>query len=253
MFEELLTLNVFHFMLVLVRVSVALMFMPGFSSDYVNINIRLFFALALAAVCTPVVSNTLPAMPDSAIVLASLVVMETVTGLFISMFARFLLTALSLAGHTIGFSSGLMMAQAFDPINSQQGSLITRYLSEILILLMFVTGVHYLLIGAIINSYDTFPAGEIPDMGDASAVLTGLIVSGFRLGLQLASPFMVYAILFQATIGIMGRLMPRLNILFVAMPGQIAFALALLMAAGAFILRSLLSYIEQGLTPLAGP
>lgn len=253
MLEELLTLNVFHFTLVLVRVGVAVMFMPGFSSDYVNTNVRLFFALALTAVCTPAVSASLPAMPGSAIDLGALVVMETVTGLFISMFARFLLVALSLAGHSIGLASGLMMAQAFDPINSQQGSLVTRYLSEVLVLLMFVTGLHYLLIGAILNSYQTFPVGEIPDMADASAMLTGLIESGFRLGLQLASPFMVYSILFQSTIGIMGRLMPRLNILFVAMPGQILFALALLMASGTFLLRSLLGYVERGLMPLAGP
>ncbi|MBE1237047.1 flagellar biosynthetic protein FliR [Phaeovibrio sulfidiphilus] len=253
MLEHLLTLNVFHFALVLTRISAAMMLLPGFSAEYVSTQIRVFLSLALALVCTPAVSAGLPEVPSTALMVGLLVGMEAIVGLFLGVYGRFLLVVLSFMGHVVGYSSGLMMAQSFDPVTYQQGSLITRYFNQVLVVLMFVTGIHQIMVLGVLNSYTTFPAGAVPDTADTARLFTSLLLSGFRVGLQLASPFMVYAILFQATLGIMARLMPRLNILFIALPAQIMLAFAILITAGAFILRSMIDYLERGFGYLAMP
>jgi flagellar biosynthetic protein FliR len=56
----------------------------------------------------------------------------------------------------------------------------------------------------------------------------GLLSGSFRVGLQIAAPFIVYGITFYVGVGLLTRLMPRLPIFFVVMPLQITASLIIL-------------------------
>lgn len=250
MLENILALNVFHLLLVFTRVGAALMMMPGFSAVYVTANIRLVLAVVISAVCLPAVADVLPAQPTSSTTLVMLLFMEVSIGLYLGIMAQFLLVSVGLAGSVIGFSTGLMMAQAFDPMISQQSAIVSGLLSQLVMVLIFVMGLHHVMIEAIFGSYAVFPPGALPDTGDAVRLLVQIMGDGFRLGFQIAAPFAVYGIIFNATLGVIARLMPQLNVMFIAMPAQIIFGLGLLMTSGPFILMSFLRAFEQGLRPL---
>ena len=54
------------------------------------------------------------------------------------------------------------------------------------------------------------------------------MVSGaFVLGVQLASPFLVFGLVFYIGIGLLSKLMPQIQIFFIAMPANIGLGLAL--------------------------
>jgi flagellar biosynthesis protein FliR len=57
----------------------------------------------------------------------------------------------------------------------------------------------------------------------------GLVAGAFALGLQLAAPFLVFGLLIYATLGVLSRLMPQLQIFFLAMPVNILTGFVLLM------------------------
>ncbi|MCF8479615.1 MAG: flagellar type III secretion system protein FliR [Rhodospirillum sp.] len=245
MFDAYLNLNVFHLLLVFVRMGAAIMILPGFGTSYIPTQVRLLLAVTISMVVLPTVGGTLPPVPDSATLLVLLITAEAMIGFFLGIFGQFLLVPINLAGTVMGFSTGLMMAQAFDPASNQQGSLISGFLSEVAIVLLFALGLHHLMLEAVVGSYQVFPPGKLPDTGDISQLLSHLLTDGFRLGWQLASPFVVYGVIFQSTLGVLARLMPQLNILFVAMPGQIIFGLALLMSTTPVILMAFMGYFED--------
>ena len=68
--------------------------------------------------------------------------------------------------------------------------------------------------------------------GDLAELAIRYTSGAFLMGLQLAAPFVVFGFVVTASIGLLARLMPQLQVFFVAMPanvlgGFIIFALAL--------------------------
>jgi flagellar biosynthetic protein FliR len=102
------------------------------------------------------------------------------------------------------------------------------------VMLIFATDLHLLLIGAMHDSYTLFPAGGVPPAADFAELVTNMMTQSFSLGIHMAAPFMVYGTLFYMGVGILGRLMPQVQVFFVAMPLQIILAFLILM----FILSS---------------
>jgi flagellar biosynthesis protein FliR len=228
MLNDILTTDAFSLGLVFARMGSTVMLLPGFSEAYVSPRIRLMFALALALVVTPVVSVYLPPMPASMLSAALLVGGEVVIGLFMGSLVRMLMSALHVAGVIIGFQASLSNATFFDPSNAQQGALIAAFLNIIGVLMVFVTDLHHLMLMAIADSYTLFKPGAPLPIGDFSQMLVSLLSETFALGLQLASPFIVVGTVFYAGLGLLGRLMPQVQVFFIAMSLQITLAFVVL-------------------------
>jgi flagellar biosynthetic protein FliR len=73
------------------------------------------------------------------------------------------------------------------------------------------------------------------------------------MGLRLASPFLVFELVFQITSGIMARLSPQLNVYFVAMPAQIALGLTVLMITLPTIMLVFMRYFDESLRVILTP
>jgi flagellar biosynthetic protein FliR len=69
--------------------------------------------------------------------------------------------------------------------------------------LVFETGLHHLIIGAISGSYRLLPPGEALPTGDMAELVVGIVSGAFALGLQLAAPFVIFGFLIYATLGVL--------------------------------------------------
>lgn len=224
MLNEILTTDAFALGLVFSRLGTAVMLLPGFSESYVSARIRLMFAFALTIVVTPVISVHLPTMPESLLAAAALIGGEIVIGLFLGGMVRMLVSALHVAGVIIGFQTSLSNATFFDPSSSQQGALIAAFFNILGVFMIFVTDLHHLMLMAIADSYTLFKPGGVLAFGDFSQMLIRVLSESFALGLQLASPFIVVGTVFYAGLGLLGRLMPQVQVFFIAIPLQILIA-----------------------------
>ena len=211
--------------LVFARLGAILMLMPGFGEPSIPVPIRLAFALLVCLVMAPMIMPLLPAMPTQPLLLTGLVVTEVLIGLMIGALARMLMATAAIAGQIIGMQSGLAMAQSFDPSQGSQGAIMATFLNLVFIALLFTTGLHHLLLQAAHNSYAIFPAGDMPSMTDAGAWALGAFVDTFRIAVQLAAPLIVYGLIFYLALGVLSRLMPQLQIFFIAMPANIMIGL----------------------------
>jgi flagellar biosynthetic protein FliR len=207
--------------LIFARTGSILMLMPGFGEPSVPPRIRLGFAFLVALVLGPVLAPHLPAMPARPLPMVGLVLNELIIGLMIGAVGRIFLSTAAIAGQVISQQSGLAMAQSFDPSQGQQGALLATFLNLTFMLLLFTTNLHHLLLQTTVNSYQVFPAGEMPSMADGAEWAIGAFIDAFRIGIQLAGPLIVFGLTFYLALGVLSRLMPQLQIFFIAMPANI--------------------------------
>lgn len=251
--QNLLPGELFSYLLVFVRIGTTISVLPGFGESYVSPRIRLLLGLAITVLITPVVQSKLPAQPASAITLVLLIANEAIIGFFMGSVARLLLSALATGGAILGFLSGLANAQLFNPLISDQGALPGVFLSVLGLLLIFVTDTHHIMLMALLDSYMVFPAGGPLPLGDFANVLAHLMADSFRLGMEIASPFLMYGIVFYAGMGLLARMMAQMPIFFVAMPVQIMLGLFTMLLTFPAALLWFLNYYQSTFTRILLP
>ena len=216
------------YMLTFARIGTAAMIMPGIGDSFVPERIRLHLSLGLSLVMFPIVWQYLPDPAPVGAALMALVAMEVIIGLLIGTVARIFMTALDTAGMAISMQSGLANAQVFNPSLAQQGSIMGAFLSVTGVVFMFSLNMHHLLIMGIVDSYNKFPMGELPDTGSMAEVITMSVAAAFSIGMQLAAPFLVMTLLMYAGMGVLSRLMPQVQVFLLMLPLQIILSTILL-------------------------
>ncbi len=252
MLSDLLPANLFAFFLVFARMGGAIMVLPGFGEAFVFARGRLLLALAVSLVVLPVVEPGLPPLPGSPLMLFLLLGGEIAIGLFMGLIARITLLSLQTAGMIIAYQSSMANALIPDPIAGQQGAVAGSFLMTLAIVLIFVTNLHHVMLAALVDSYALFPAGALPVVGDISDTAARLVADSFRLAIQIAAPFLVIGLIFQIGVGLLARLMPQVQIFFVAMPVQIALGLLILMLTVSAGMMWFLDRFEGAVTRFAG-
>ncbi len=220
MLDAALPAALFPYALVFARLGAMLMVLPGFGDQMVLVRLRLILALLLTVLITPVI-GALPELPAAPAALVPLVGGEVLIGLAAGGLARMIFAALHVAGTVMAVQSGLAVAQNIDPSQGSQSVVPANFMILTGTVLIFVTNLHHLLIGALARSYLLFPVGQPAPVGDFAKVATDIVSATFQLGLQMAAPFMIFGIVFNLLIGLMNRLMPMVQVFFIALPLQV--------------------------------
>ena len=97
--------------------------------------------------------------------------------------------------------------------------------------MIFAADIHHVAIAAIRDSYTLLPPAGTLVTGDAASLAIRAAALGFSLAVQISAPFIVFAILFNVGLGVLSRLMPSLQVFFLAMPATILIGMLVLLAA----------------------
>lgn len=245
--EEYLATGVFAFMIAFTRIGTAMMIMPGVGDSFTPANIRLYIAMGLALVLTPVLQVFMPSPLPALPVMFTLIGMEFVIGLFIGTIARVLISALDTAGMIISLMSGFANAQVFNPAMASQGSIVGAFMSITGVVLLFALNLHHLLIYGLVESYHLFPLGDVPDSGGMAELMARAVSSAFYIGFQISMPFIVVGLLVYICMGVLARVMPQIQVFMIALPLQIMLALVtlFLMVSAGFMFWA--SQFESGM------
>ena len=219
------------YLLVFSRVGAMVMLLPAIAEMGVPPRVRLVLALAIAFALTPQVQGSYPAIaPQSTIALVIMIAQEVTAGVLVGAMARIIMSALQVAGYLIATQIGLAYAQTLDPTQNAQGAVLGNFMTLLGTTLIFMTNLHHLAIGAIAGSYEMLPPGGHLPTGDMAQLVITLVSSSFALGFQLAAPFLVFGFALYAGLGVLARLMPQLQVFFVAVPLNIVCGFLILVA-----------------------
>ena len=249
MLTEYLSTNIYQFMVIFIRLSAALMAMPGLGGTLVPTRARLWIGMSFAFAIMPIVAPTLPPLPHSPGALFLLILGEIVIGLFLGAVTQALISSVDLAGTFVGFQVGMTNAFSFDAISQQQSQLLTGFLNTLALTVVFCSDLHHQMLQAAAESYDLFPPGQPLLLNDFATTLAHLATHSFEIGIRMAAPVVAFGLVFQAGMGLLSRLVPQMQIYFVAMPLQLLLGLWMLMVG----LPLMMSIFSQDFAAGLGP
>jgi len=239
------------FLLIFARTGTMVMLLPGLGEQNVSARLRLTIALILAAVLLPLHRSAYQ-IDTSAIGPALVMLVEEILiGAVLGLTARLTVSALEIAGSVIAQQLGLGFVTAVDPTQGEQGVIIGNFLTMLGITLFFATDMHHLVIAALNDSYNLFEPGEVPAVGDVAALMTKTVSGAFRIGIQLSAPFLAFGLLFNIGLGVLSRLMPQMQVFFVALPLSILIGLLFLLLVLGSMMGLFLDYVGGVLHELA--
>lgn len=243
----------YFYLLIFSRVGAMLMLIPALGETSIPARMRLGFALVFAAVLYPLVSAQLPGLPADLPEIVVVVLHEVAVGLILGAIARLAVSGTQTAGAVIASSSGLSVAQAADPTNGgMQGALIGAFLSFLGIALIFATDLHHVALSAVHDSYMIFTPKEPLMFGDAAETVVDTVAGAFVIGVQMSAPFIVFGLVFNLGMGILSRLMPQLQVFFIAMPATVGVGLVLMALLLTMMMGLYLMHFEGVLAVLRG-
>jgi flagellar biosynthesis protein FliR len=239
------------FLLVFARIGTMLMLLPGLGEQNVSTRMRLTIALILAAVLLPLHRDAYHIDTSAIAPVLVMLIEEILIGAMLGLTARLTISALEVAGAVIAQQLGLGFVTAVDPTQGEQGIIVGNFLSMLGLTLIFATNMHHLVIAALNDSYNLFEPGEMPSVGDAAALVTRIASGAFRIGIQLSAPFLVFGLMFNIGLGVLSRLMPQMQVFFVALPLSILIGLLFLLLVLGGMMGLFLDYAGGVLHELA--
>ncbi|WP_447968363.1 flagellar biosynthetic protein FliR [Nitrospira sp. M1] len=214
--------------MVLVRTAAILSALPLLGGRNVPIRIKVAMAAGIAILLTPVVTVHFDQNWLEPLTLLMGLTAEIFVGFTLGLTTRLLMASVEFAGQVMGFQVGFGFAQAVDPATQLQTPVFGQLLTVIATLLYFQLDGHHLILLALGSSFNLIPPFgsriQPPLMVDMIQLIQGMMLTG----LKLAFPVIAATFLIHLTLGILGRLVPQMNVLVTSFPITISVGLLVL-------------------------
>jgi len=231
--------------LIFCRVGCCLMLMPGIGSSRTPFRVRLLLAAAVAVSLTPLI---VPEMRISNIGLSkdellAPIAREIAVGMLIGLETRMFFSGIQFLAAAVTNFIGLG-GSLENPIEETEANASIAHLATLAAAVLFLVGdLHWEVLRGLVRSYLLIPPNELYWEEFGVNRLKETLSGSFLLALQIAGPFIVYAVAINVTFGIANKLTPQIPVYFVSLPFVIGGGLALCY----YGLDEVLMLFQQGL------
>ena len=215
-----LTDNVLATFIVFCRIGACLMLVPGYSSVNVPPQIRLFVALVTTFALTPILVSILKPLVDGAspLTLALLIGTELLVGSVIGLGGRVFFLALQTMLTVMASAIGLSSIPGTPVADTDPAPPVVPLIMAAVTTLFFLTDQHWQVLRGLMNSYDVWRPGEKLTGEMALNQLVSRLADAFVLTLRITSPFIVYSVIVNFSVGLINKLTPAIPVYFVSVP-----------------------------------
>jgi flagellar biosynthetic protein FliR len=217
------------FVLVLLRLSLAIAVSPIFGSANFATEAKIALALTLTFVIAPMVTIEPNLMPMHLFGFVYLAIGEILVGLVMGFMVRLVVEAANLAGEYLSFQMGMTMVNLMDPMTGAQVPVVSRLIYIIFTLLLLYLNGHLLVLKAAVDSFKVAPPGLLyiwgPEMFTEVMLATGRM---YVLAVKIAAPVVGLLFCCKVSFGIIAKAVPQMQVLFVGMPLYILVGLGLI-------------------------
>lgn len=163
---------------------------------------------------------------------------ESIIGILLGSIARLYFMSINVAGQITSTSLGLSTAQIFNPMMGSQSNVVEQLQFTLAMMLFLSFNGHHFLLIAMNESFKLVPMSfdMIKWEGVKSAAIMGTEI--LTLGLKLCIPIVVALFISQVSMGIIGRVVPQINVLVTS--------LHLTIVIGLFVIFMTLPFFLEG-------
>lgn len=190
---------------------------PPLANQAIPFRVRASFLLYVSlAVCASTGFAPAPLFADGApptvIGLIVPLTLELLLGVSLGLIVRVVFAGAEAFGHIASFSLGLGFATQVDPSTGAQSTVLARLALMVAGMVFLVVDAHLPLFGAVIRTFELFPAGEAPSVVDAGLTVAELGMIIFDLGFQLAGPIVAIGLMVYLVLAVVTKVSPQLNL-----------------------------------------
>ncbi|MCA1403788.1 flagellar type III secretion system protein FliR [Ensifer sp. IC3342] len=220
------------------RIGACVMIMPGFSTARVPVQVRLFIAVAISMAILPIMWDDIyPQVTGKGHTYIYLIATETIVGAVIGLVARYYVLGLQFAGTAATMLMGFSPPPTADVLEDTAENQLTSLITFAGLMILFMLDFHHVIIEAVAQSYRVMPIGSGFDPQGVLITLANSLGQTFMIMLRLASPFLIYGLLFNVAIGMVNKLAPQIPVYFISQPYLIMGGMFLLYLGIAAMLR----------------
>lgn len=247
------TAQLVAFLLAGVRAAAWLVVVPPFNTRAIPAQVKVALAMGLALPVTPQLAAHAPSTDVAPLVQA--VAMQVAAGLALGVVVLVLVAAVETAGSLIDLFGGFSMSQAYDPMGSNQNTVIARMHQMVAVTLLFAVNGHLLLLNGFLRSYQAMPLDGHLALNHLARVLTHDVSTFFLAALQIAAPLVAVSFVADLGLGLLTRAAPALNIFSLGFPVKVMLTLVLVGSTFAMLpnaVTNLLHTAVQSIVSVAG-
>lgn len=217
------------YVLIVVRLSTALVVMPMFGArgvpPHTKIGLALFMGLILAPLQGPL------DLPPGLGVLMAAAIREAIVGLAIGFAVVLIFQGLELAGTLAGLQMGMGLSQVFDPLTGAQSTALRNFYGVLATLVFFMINAHHQVIAGLFTTFELVPLDTFTPDDLSMAALIRLSAGMFVIAVRIAMPVVAAVFMADLAMAIIARTMPQLNVLIVGLPIKVVIGLFVLVSA----------------------
>lgn len=219
-----------------VRVTALFVTAPMFSHRAMPQRLRAALGMTIAFLVSPEIPADL--LASSTGELWALVIQEAIVGVFLGFAAGLVFAGFDMLGEFMSIQGGLGAAAVVDPASGANSLALATLLRTFALLVFLALDGHHELLRALAVSYEHMPIGAAMPSAFAFLELVNLGGAVFEIAVRLAAPITVAMMLSNMGMGILGRVIPQLNLMMLQLPAHVAFTLGLLMLGAGSVIRA---------------
>lgn len=235
------------FVLVLVRSSVILVFLPIFGSRNWPLLAKLGFVLLFGLILFPLAKDQNWPLPASVFDYGLIVAAEMLVALCLGLAVDLVLAGVQLGGQLVGFQLGFSIVNVIDPQSGNQISIIGQFLYLITILLFLVLNGHHLFIQALAESLTAIQPGKVSLSTGLLNQVMSLSLTMFGLAIKLVAPALAVLLFSKTIMGVIAKAVPQINIMIVSFPLNIGVGLFFIGLSLAWVGTFMQVFVERDL------
>lgn len=222
------------------RVGGLMLIAPLFSARPVPMMLRTALIVLVSVLLHPIALEAAPGAqltPEAAIA-------ETMVGIGIGLGVALIIAGAELMGDLIAVQTGLSGAASLDPLTNQSSPVVGHFAGLFATTVLLTLDAHLVMLGTLGDTLTIAPVGAPLALREGAWEMVMLAATLFAAGVSFAAPVIVAVLLGNVALAVLARVAPKLNMLALAFPLQIAVGILLLASSLPMIAAQLAGWTE---------
>ncbi|AGA64930.1 Flagellar biosynthesis protein FliR [Liberibacter crescens BT-1] len=224
--------------LVFCRIGSCIMFLPGFSAACIPVQVRLYFSIAFSIIILPFLWDVVyPNVSGLGPAYILLIVIEILIGSAYGIVTRIYALGLQFSGTIISTMIGLNVASGIDISENTVGMPVAVFIGITGLLMLLAMDFHHDILYALVQSYSVIPVGGEISSRINLVTFVNVFQETFYIMLRLSSPFIIFNLIFNISVGLLNKLVPQVFLYIISLPVMLGIGFFLLYLSISFFLH----------------
>lgn len=245
--------NIILFVVVFTRLSGLMTTIPLLSTYPFPFQVKTWFMASVAIIMLPVVMATSNfQIPTSMPILFIVLLKEFMIGYIIGFVSNIIFISVEIAAELLSMQMGLTAAQALNPATGDTSPILSHAYTLLTAMIFIGMNAYQWIFMALFKTFEILPPGYgFINSGTFTNNVIVLTSQIFVIGVGIALPIFSVMVIADILLGFVSKMMPKMNIFMVALPGKIYVGLILLTMLVPNMLTQIKMLLEQYLSGLA--